>query len=118
MTMINEEILKKITIDETCYEGNCDEFGNPDWTADEIADRDEFIEIVAKFCFMTPRKKGLRKVIYNFKNHPILWGEVLSLINTMDLEELASEVDDEIESCIAYWETEKIKQYYRCHDKI
>ena len=118
MAMINEAILKKLTIDETCYEGNCDEFGNPDWTADEVADPDEFTEIVSRFCLMTPPKKGLRRVIYRFDDHPILWGEVMALINTMDLEELADEVQDEIDSCLAYLEDQRMRQYYKYHDKI
>ena len=113
MAMINEAILRKLTIDETCYEGNCDEFGSPYWSPDQIADPDEFTEIVLNFCLMTPPKKGLRRVIYRLEDHPILWGEVMALINTMDLEELANEVESEIDSCLVYLETEEIKRKYR-----
>ena len=114
MAMINEAILRKLTIDETCYEGNCDEFGNPDWTADEVADPDEFIEIVSRFCLMTPPKKGLRRVIFRLDDHPILWGEVVSLINTIDLDELAAKVEEEVDLCLAWAKTEEIKRRYRC----
>lgn len=113
MAMINEAILRKITIDEFCYEDNCDEFGSPYWNPDQIADPNEFTEIVSNFCLMTPPKKGLRRVICKLENHPILWGEVMALINTMDLEELASEVENEIDSCLVYLETEEIKRKYR-----
>ena len=112
--MINEEILTKLTIDEFCYEDNCDEFGTPYWSPDQIADSDEFIEIVAQFYLTTPSVKGLTRRIYRLDAHPILWGEVMSLINTMDLTELAGKVEDEINLCIAWAETEEMKRRYRC----
>lgn len=114
MAMINKEILEQLTINETCYEDNFDDCGSPYWTPEEIADPDEFIEIASRFCLMTPPKKGLRRVIFRLDDHPILWGEVVSLINTIDLDELAAKVEEEIDLCLAWAETEEIKRRYRC----
>ena len=110
--MINEAIFTKMVIDETCYEDNCDDEGSPYWTPDEIRDPDELVEIVCKFWLMTPPVKGRRGYICKLEDHPILWGEVMSLINTMDLEELAGEVEEEIDSCIAYAEAKELARKY------
>ena len=103
--MINEAILKQLTINEFCYEDNCDDEGSPYWNPDDIADTDEFSEIVLSFSLTTPPKKGLRKTIYNIGDHPILYGEVIALINTIDLDKLAAEVESERDSCAVWNET-------------
>lgn len=103
--MINEEIIKAMAIHESCYEDNCNDEGQPYWEAEDFADIEEAIEIIGSFWITTPYHKGRRTFIMKIEDNTILFWEMISILNTMDLNELASAVEEERDSCAVWAET-------------
>ena len=82
--MINEAFIVKEIENYYLYEDNLDAYGNGpviDW----ITDVDYIHDLCLEFCV-----GGIR-----IEDHQLLYGEMMSVINTMDLEKLCSHIEDE-----------------------
>lgn len=82
--MINEAFIAREIENRYLYEDNIDEYGNSpaiDW----ITDVDYVHDLCLNFYVGDIR----------IEDHQLLYGEMISVINTMDLEELCSHIEDE-----------------------
>lgn len=82
--MINEAFIAKEIENYYLYEDNCDEWGNGpeiDWILD--------IDYIHDLCL------NLWVGDIKIEDHPILYGQMVSIIEIMDLEELYSYIESE-----------------------
>lgn len=85
--MLNEEIIREMVVHEVIFEDNIDDDGRPYWTADDFRDADNCADIVKGFSI-----SGM-----TIEENDILYWEMISVIESMDLDKLANHLQNQID---------------------